>query len=266
MWIAVVPAYNEASSIAHVINNLKKIKIDLIVIVANGCSDNTCLVVYNTCKNSPLHLLTFPQPLGVDIPRAIGVAFAKKFNPTGVLFVDGDMKGNIAAPLGQLKESIQKGLDMSLTNCYPYIYLRSELATSVLKTRENLNRKLNLFNTIGLANPCHGPHAISARFLLEIPSLVVAIPPLALAMASQKKLSINVGSAIPHFLLGSNNRSTLHGNLIAKTIIGDCLQALSYVDSSSLHAVVNNNDYFMGYRPLRRFDILKNYLDKYGIN
>lgn len=266
MWIAIVPAYNEASSITCVINNLKKIQIDLIVVIANGCTDNTCLILYNSCKNYPIHLLTFPFPLGVDIPRAIGVAFAKKLNPTGILFVDGDMKGDIAVPLSQLKESIHKGLDMALTNCYPYVYLRSELATSVLKNREHLNRNLKIFNKIGLANPCHGPHAISARFLMKVPSLVIAIPPLALAFASKNELSIGVGTAIPHILLGSDNRGTLHGNLIAKTIIGDCLQALSYAENLSLRTVINNNEYAMGYRTLRRFDILKNYLDKYGIN
>jgi len=256
MHIAVIPACNEAESIPYVINSLQKINIDRIILVANGCIDATCEQALRSADENTLHLLNFPEQLGLDIPRAIGAAYARQFDPAVLIFVDGDMKGDISYALLDLITGIKKGLDMALTNCYPYIYQRSELALSVIKERETLNRRVGLFNKIGLASPCHGPHAVSRSFLQAVPDKIFAIPPLSLAYAAANGFGVGVAAAIPHNLLGSHFRNSKHAAMIAQTIIGDCRQALSYANGEPLESVLNSKEEQIGYRSGRRFDLL----------
>ena len=261
MWIAVVPAYNEENNIARVMENLIRSNIDKIVLVANGCMDKTCEQAVRTVVGKSLEILSFPEQLGIDVPRAAGAAYANLFHPEGIVFVDGDMKGEISYIVSELLKGIEKGLDLALTNCYPFIYQRSSLANTVLKHRELLNRRLGLFTQLGLATPSHGPHAISAKFLREVPVELLAIPPLALAFAAQKSLIIGVAAAIFHNLLGSSYRSAEHAKLIAETIIGDCQLALSFVKGQPLDAILSQENYSSGYQSSRRFDLLKTFLN-----
>lgn len=260
MWIAIVPAYNEENSISQVINNLNQANIKEIIIVANGCTDLTYELAIRNKENACLHILDFPQPLGVDTPRAVGAALAKKMNPTGVIFVDGDMKGNIAYTLINLMQDVEKGVDMALTNCYPYIQSRSKLAQLVLKEREMLNRKLGIFDKLGLASPCHGPHAVSRKLLEALPPKTIAIPPLSLVFAVLNLFTVNVAASISHHLLGSYARNNQHASLIAETIIGDCRQAIIYANHHSLEKAFADIIEPDGYRSKRRFDLLDNFL------
>ncbi len=256
MWIGIVPAYNEAESITQVINTLLLANIDLIILVANGCTDNTCELAARTAAPPALQIISFPEPIGIDMPRAIGVAVAKQFQPAGVIFVDGDMKGDLTETVLNLIDGIKQGLDMALTNCYPYVTRRSDLAVTVLQERSILNRKLGLYNKLGLASPSHGPHAVSRRFLECVPLKAFAIPPLSLAIAALNNLQIGVTAAIPHDLLGSDTRSSYHADLIAHTIIEDCRQAFRYIDGEPLAKVLNQTPEPDGYRIQRRFDLL----------
>lgn len=267
MWIAVVPACNEEKSIPLVINNLLGAEVDCIVIVANGCVDQTCTSASSFAKNIPFfHILNYKDPLGIDVPRAIGALFSLKLNPTGIVFVDGDMRGPIISTLKELISGVENGLDMALTNCYPFVSLRSDLATMVLNERELLNRKIGLFNKLGLASPSHGPHAVSNRFLQTVDLEALAIPPLSMAIAAKNQLSIGVSSAISHEKLGSESRDSLHATMIAETIIGDCRQALEYLEGTPLKEVLLNKKDLMGYRSLRRFDLLHEYKQTLNIN
>lgn len=256
MLIAVIPAHNEAASIPHVIETLHKINIGRIVLVANGCTDSTCEQALRCAKKNTLDMLHYPEELGVDLPRAIGAAYARRFEPSILLFVDGDMKGDIAYALLDLACGVQKGLDMALTNCYPFIYQRNELALDVISARENLNRRLGLFNKIGVATPSHGPHAISGALLRAAPEKIFAVPPLSLAYAALNSFKIGVAAAIPHKLLGSHFRNSEHATLIAQTIIGDCREALAYVNGKPLDEVIDCIASPNAYRSGRRFDLL----------
>ncbi|PKM88253.1 MAG: glycosyltransferase [Firmicutes bacterium HGW-Firmicutes-12] len=260
MWTAVVPAYNEENSIYHVMTNLNMPYISKIVLVTNGCTDHTQELAIKSTRKDSLHIIDFPEPLGVDIPRAIGAAYARKINSTGLIFVDGDMKGNISYAILELIQSIESGVDMALTNCYPYISNRSTLALSVLKERENLNRKLDLFDELGLASPCHGPHAISNNLLQMLPPELIAVPPLSLVFAVINNFSVRVATSIPHHLLGSHGRNNKHASLIAETIIGDCREALVYANNDDLEHSLDQEILPDGYRSKRRFDLLNNYL------
>lgn len=260
MWTAIVPAYNEEKSISQVIHSLNLADIKDIIIVANGCTDLTLELAIRHKENARLYIVEFPEPLGVDMPRAVGAVVAKKMNPVGAIFVDGDMKGNIAYNLISLKQGIEKGTDMALTNCYPYIQYRSKLAKSVLKEREALNRKLGIFDKLGLATPSHGPHAISGKLLRALPPETIAIPPLSLAFAVLNFFEVGVTASISHQLLGSHARNNEHASQIAETIIGDCRQALNYCSYRSLEKTLLYSDNADGYRTKRRFDLLDNFL------
>lgn len=261
MWIAVVPAYNEALSVSTVIKNLSQAKVDLLLLVANGCTDMTCSESLRAAKesNQLLKILHFPKPLGIDVPKAVGAAFALNYNPKGVLFVDGDMGGQLTPVFRDLMEAVEGGLDLALTNCYPTCQPHSELAEQVLEVRKSLNRHLNLYSRLQAATPSHGPHVFRGSLLKKIDLRNLAVPPKALVQAAWHSVNIGIGAAISHHLLGSAPRSALHSEKIAATIIGDCHEALRLLypalfDPALLKA------FLAGYHSERRFDILERVL------
>jgi hypothetical protein len=258
--IAVIPALNEGKNIDKVLQNLLPCNFQRIILIANGCNDLTEKKALQAMEKINLELLSFPTPLGLDIPRAVGAAYAKKHHPSGIVFIDGDMTGEITPSLHELLQGLKQGLDLALTNCYPTPSLSSDLADIVFKYRKKVNKKLGLFRKIGLATPSHGPHAISAHLLSQIPIKALAIPPLVLAFAVQNNFRVDIATTIPHDLLGSPIRSTEHAENIAATIIGDCQQALSYLEGTPLEDVLQAPGSPSTYRDARRFDLLERFL------
>jgi hypothetical protein len=262
MFAAVIPAQNEESQVGSVIRNLLQLPLDVLIPVVNGCYDQT-LQVCLSVPSSKIYTVYFPEPLGIDVPRAIGAHYAKELNVKGVLFIDGDMTGNFIRSLEQLILSLELGIDCALTNCYPYIYNRNMLAKKVLRYRELVNRKMNLFEQLGLASLSHGPHAVSQKLLQTIPVESLAIPPVELAVAKENNLSIEVATAIPHHHLGSPVKSLYHATMIAYTIIGDCIEALAILDNSP-RSRYEGNICYDGYHSRRRFDLLHQFLQYPG--
>lgn len=282
MWIAVIPACNEAASITTVLRHLQACHcLARLLVVANGCTDATEENARQAAaaqenagpkntgqeKAGQIEILSFPEPLGIDIPRAVGAAYAqKKYHPLGIVFVDGDLIGNLTVPVCNLINGLKQGLDLALTDCYPDEAPHSALAASVLKARETLNKQLKLDTKIGLATPSHGPHAISASLLAQLPPQVLAVPPLALAFAALHHYKIGVAATIAHDLLGSKIRSNDHAAKIAATIIADCKLALAYATGTTwpeVLAACTHSEGLMGYQKQRRFDLLNAFLDNF---
>ncbi|MFZ7102189.1 MAG: glycosyltransferase [Peptococcaceae bacterium] len=256
----IIPVKNEAASIIKTLDNCKELNVDLIIPVLNGCEDASKELILSHPLLEKIKIIEFSKPLGIDIPRAVGAAYAYKSGAGTFLFLDGDMQGKIAPHLRKLIHSVNyEQTDVALTNCYPYITLRSSTANTVLRYRERLNRSLGLFSSLGLANPSHGPHAISRRLLEYVPWKALAIPPLSLAMAAANLLKIQVAASIPHDLLLSPLRDDNHSALIAETIIGDCLEAISYLEGKPLNREEGGIRY-LGYHPYRKFELLEEYL------
>lgn len=262
----VIPVKNESQNIKRTLDNCQNLHFKKIIVVLNGCKDNSKEIILSHALKKYIHLIEFPEALGVDIPRAIGAAYVYKHDPSSVLFLDGDMQGDINQHLGDLVTAVaDHKLDMALTNCYPYITTRSSIANEVLYHRERLNRYLGVFAQLGLANPSHGPHTISQNLLENLPLYALAIPPLSLAMAIQANFKVQVATSVPHNLLLSPLRDEEHCVLIAETIIGDCLEALCYLKGE--HPLRENNGiYYSGYHTHRRFDILEEYLKTLNVN
>ncbi len=257
MFIAVIPAKNEARTLKKVIANLPDDQLDCIIPVLNGCTDNS-LDILNTINCPLLAPIWFAEPLGIDIPRAVGAIEASRLNAEGVLFIDGDMFGANKEILTKLILAVRnQKLDLALTNCYPTFTKCniSSAAACLLKVREELNRQLQLFNNIGTATPSHGPHAVSGKLLRLTDPADFAVPPMLLVKAIQAGLRIGVAAEITHTLLGSPLRSADHAYKITETIIGDCLSALHAKDGKIGPRTLDGRDY-IGYHHERRWDLI----------
>ncbi len=255
MFAAVIPAKNEEKSILAVLTNVLRLPVDYIIPVLNGCTDRT-LELIQSIPDTRLHTIYFTQPLGIDIPRAIGAVYARHLGVQGVLIVDGDMSGDIQVNLGQLLAALDSGTDIALTNCYPYISHRAKLAQIVLRFRQRLNRELDYLQTLGLSTPTHGPHALSARALNSIPPEAIAVPPLSLVWAHRASLTVKVATSIRHEDLHSPRKHRRHARLIAETIMGDCLMGLHLAQNEPVSRTLGHHN-LQGYHPERRFDILR---------
>lgn len=264
MWSVVVPAYNEEGRIGRVLNNLSVLPVDRLIVIANGCQDRTIDEV-RSFNDHRLKLRVFEHKLGVDVPRAVGAKIAFEYQSQGVLFVDGDMIGKFPEALMKLMERINSGWDMALINCYPVIPYRHHKSLAQLTTffRAKLNRKLNLFDKLGVASPSHGPHALSRRLLEVVPFKELAIPPVSLVLAHQAKLNIGVAAGIPHQELQSKPGDTLHWELTAQTIIGDCLEAISILEGKPRSRVWHGVE-MLGYHPERNWKLLQEFLNNYA--
>jgi len=263
MWSIVIPAYNEEGRIGQVLANLSVLPVDHLIVIANGCQDGTVEEV-RRFRDERLDLRVFEQKLGVDVPRAVGAKIAYEYRSQGVLFVDGDMTGNFTGVLLQLMERITDGWDMALLNCYPVIPYRPRDSLSQLITyfRAKLNRKLNLFDKLGIASPSHGPHALSRRLLETVPFRELAVPPVSLVLARQAGLQIGVAAGIPHRELQSKTGDARHWELTAQTIIGDCLEALCLLDGKPRSRLCHGVE-MLGYHPERNWELLQAFLDSY---
>ena len=255
MFAVVIPAKNEEKSILAALTTILRLPVSCIILVINGCTDRT-FELARSIPDPRLHILYFTEPLGIDIPRAIGALYARHLDVKGALFVDGDMSGDIYQNLLHLITAIESGIDVALTNCYPYITHRQKLANLVLRFRAKLNRELDLLKTLGLATPTHGPHALSERALHVLPFQAIAIPPLTLFWAKKSSLRIKVATSIPHEALHSPRKHREHARLIAETIIGDCLMGLALSRNTPFTRTLGKHE-LLGYHPERRFDILE---------
>lgn len=261
MIAVVMPVKNEGKRLRKTAETLLSIPVDLIIPVINGSSDNSWGII-RLIGSPRIRPLYFKDTLGIDVPRAFGAKAALDKGAAAVLFLDGDMSGNIAKNLADLISAVYKNTaDMVLTNCYPGDYMArlSSLASDVLEARVRLNREIGLEETIGAASPSHGPHAVSRRFLMSVPLREIAIPPVSLALASKNGLSVCVGTAIPHNKLGSPGKGSKHSDLIAETIIGDCIEAMHVYKNQRRQRLSGSVEY-LGYHPQRRWDLLDQFI------
>lgn len=253
---AVIPARNEAARIAAAIRTVRQTGIRHIVVVINGCHDHTREVV-RSLEQDDLALLTFREALGVDIPRAIGAAYALHLGARHVLFYDGDLIGPHRDELAHLISATETyHLDLALTDAYGTAYDLSLTRDLMPRLRLELNQRLGLEKRLGLSNPAHGPHIVSRHLLETIPLADLAKPPLVLAHAARAGLHIDALAHIPHAKLGSAHKGPTHFEQIRDTIIGDLLEALAVIQGRPRTREFRGLHYD-GYDSERRFDLLE---------
>lgn len=259
MLCVVIPVQNEAEHLGRVLANVLSLPVDFVLPVVNGSSDNSRKII-NAYPGRPEHrikMIHFEEPLGIDVPRAVGAFHARRLGADVVLFVDGDMAGNIRPALGKLVRAVKNGADLSLTDCYPAGSLgwATPMVGQLLEFRIKLNQALGLEH-LGFASPSHGPHAVSRRFLETIPFRELGIPPVTSVLAVRQGLRIEIAASLPHYKLGSPDRGAQHARWIAETIIGDHLEAFCVLENrkrSRSHGGVT----YDGYHHTRRWDLLE---------
>jgi|Deesub1362A_J573_1020465.scaffolds.fasta_scaffold00112_21 hypothetical protein len=259
MLCVVIPIQNEEERLGRVLDNVLALPVDLVLPVLNGSRDDSRRIV-KSYPEDRIRLIHFEEPLGIDVPRAVGAFYAHRLGADAVLFVDGDMVGEIRGTLEKLLQAVQGGVDLCLTNCYPTGSQSwpTSMVTQLLGVRKALTRALGLQH-LGPASPSHGPHAVSRRFLNAVPFRELAVPPVTLVLATQRRLRIGIAASLPHYELGSPDRGPQHARLIAETIVGDHLEAFCLLDnqkrSRSLLGIT-----FDGYHHTRRWDLLEQFM------
>lgn len=251
---AVIPAKNEAGNIGKVLKKTRVWAPDITVVVVNGCTDRTLEEVLETCPPNT-HIIEFDDPLGIDIPRAVGAKYAYDLGAEIIAFLDGDMVGDVGPTMIQLIKGVKRGSDIALVNCYPYITRRLPLTEKMLYFRKQLNHELGLLGTLGAASTSHGPHAVSRKLLTETGFPPLGVPPVEMAIAKQRNLDIKVHAAIPHLKLSSQIRPNSHSKLVAETIIGDCIEAIHLAKGMPRSRIWEGIKYD-GYHSRRRWDLL----------
>lgn len=254
----IIPAKNEAENISIVLKNTSLLEPDIIVVVVNGSTDHTLEKTFYH-DNAGIHIIEFKEPLGVDVPRALGAKYAYLWGAEIVIFIDGDMVGNIGPAVQGLISGVRKGTDLALVNCYPYITHRVEIVEKMLDFRRLLNQELGLFRTLGVASPSQGPHAVSRRLLEKIGFKPLAVPPMELALAKIANMEIQVHAALPSIFLEAGVKSQGHIKAITETIIGDCVEAINHLRGSTRKRSWEETIY-TGYNKERRFDLLEDSL------
>lgn len=252
MLAVVIPARNEAARIQGVVRGALKIPAEIVIPVLNGCTDMT-LEMVRRVSDPRIRPLVFKEPLGLDVPRIAGARAALEAGAKGVLFVDGDLNGQIQGRLAILASQVKRhGMDLALSDCYAGtpVPVRQSAARQVYVQRVALNEALGRAD-LGAAISSHGPIAVSRRLLEAIPLSSLGVPPLMQAHAVLAGLKVGVGVCIPHLELGSTKRDREHRQRVAETIIGDCLQARAVAEGRP-----GDRQGHVGYHHERRFDLL----------
>jgi glycosyltransferase involved in cell wall biosynthesis len=106
--LVIVPAYNEAESIGHVINDLKEYFPEGDVIVINdGSSDNTSSIV----RSFEVKVIDLPYNLGIGGAVQTGIKYADINNYDIAIQFDGDGQ-HMAKELHHIVKPIHDGADM----------------------------------------------------------------------------------------------------------------------------------------------------------
>jgi len=216
---AVVSARNEESTIGSVIDELKRLPLQEIVVVLNGSTDGTL----DEALKREVTIVHIPEALGHDVGRAIG---AKLAQAQTLLFVDGDFPVP-AERLAPFLRAVHRGADLALNDLSPFLGpFRSW--DGVTRVKALLNRSLGRPD-LGAASLTSVPHALSRRAVDTVGAQLLAVPPAAQAAAMLAGLAVCAPCAVD--VIGPNRRregNTGQGNPVARLIVGDHLEAIGY--------------------------------------
>jgi glycosyltransferase involved in cell wall biosynthesis len=263
MFAAIVPVFNEESRVGRLLGRLVALPaITEIYVIENGSNRSTKSEVqeaYHKNKNK-IKVIHFREPLGIDVPRAVGAKLAYDSKAEYAFFVDGDLVGEITHELSHaLSQTALKRPDLALIDCYPQAPARELCNEPLFFFRRLLNTELGLYDRIRIASPSHGPHLVSRRMLSLVPWQDFCIPPTLLAYAVAYHMRTEIIGTIPHIRLGSQIKNSTHSQLIVDTIAGDCLEALCMAKHVPRERVYEGKTY-SGYHGQRRFDLLNQFI------
>lgn len=218
---AIVTASNEEKTLPDVLAELRKLPLQEIIVVLNGCNDGSFAAVD---RDPRITRLNFPERLGHDVGRALGAAAA-----TGeiLLFTDGDICV-AAEDMAAFLIAVDRGSDLALNDLSPYIPpfpLQDEVTRCKAFLNYSLGRPELKANSLTAV-----PHAISRRVVETVGTKSLIVPPKAQALALARGLTasapISVDVIRKNRVRSSNSGA---GNAVAQMIIGDHVEALAAV-------------------------------------
>lgn len=217
--VAIVPAKDEAETVGDVVRSLLEVPVDEVLVVANGCTDNTAEVA----ADAGARVINFDDPLGHDVGRAIGAA---SVDADIYLFTDADI---VLPPSYYVPflNAVGEGLDVALNDLESIATPRSR--THIVNVcKKFLNAAMGL-EELGINSMTAIPHCLSRRALRLIGSKNLAVPPRAMVLARQAGLTMK-GVASVNVNTRNRVRPWVHLPGLGpmdELIIGDHLEALA---------------------------------------
>ncbi len=211
----IIPVMNEQRTLAGVIREAAGVhpKTEIIV-VANGCTDASARLA----RRLGAIVLEYKEPLGHDVPRAVGARHAKG---DVLLFIDGDMVVP-ARDLRPFAAAVLSGIDVALNDYDGPV--QSQEIHPVVSAKHTLNSFLGRPDLKG-ASLTAVPHALSRHAVLQLGYEALEKPPLAQTAAVLGGLGIRVVHGVN---VGRLNRSRIRlkqGDLLTPLVLGDHLEA-----------------------------------------
>lgn len=216
---AVVSASNEEKTLDAVLNELSRLPLQEIIVVLNGCSDNS----YALARAFPLVTIIYePERIGHDVGRAIGAQMA---TADTILFTDGDIVIK-AEQLAPFLYAVDTGIDMALNDLRPYLPTFAH-QDAVTRLKSYLNSVLNR-QDLGASSLISVPHALSKKCIHTIGYSSLIVPPLAQSTAIKRGCCVQAVASVD--VITKNRRRSGNvgkGNAVEQMIVGDHAEALS---------------------------------------
>ena len=250
-YSAIIPVGSEPDTIAEVIEETKNAGIDEIIVVLNGSDIETKQKV----MDSNVTVIEFDEPLGHNIPRAIGA-----LHSTGeiCLFLDSDFVIKATDIIPFLK-AIEAGADIAL-NELDILLDKAHPLHSVSAAKLFLNMTLKR-EDLSINSLTAIPHAMRKSVIEEIGYDHLMCPPLFQARAIQKGYKLEAAHYVdvvkPNKIRLQHRRQKDGRVESTDRILGDHVEALSY-----LLALDNRCGYTDGNR---KWDVLKEKPDRVAI-
>lgn len=215
----IIPVMNERYLLPAVIREAAKVYPQTeVIVVANGCTDDSAALA----RRLGARVLEYPDPLGHDVPRAIGAGQAKG---EVLLFIDADM----VIPASELRpfvREINAGSDIAL-NSYGGPVQTLDVHP-VVSAKYMLNSLLGRADLQG-ASMTAVPHAIRRSAAERIGVDLLAKPPLAQAAAMLAGLKTSRAHYIDVGRLNRRRNRPGRPDVLAPLIAGDHMEAIGLI-------------------------------------
>ncbi|WP_201318132.1 MULTISPECIES: glycosyltransferase [unclassified Paenibacillus] len=217
----VIPARNESTTIAYVIEEARSVHPESeVIVVVNGATDRTAEIA----AQMGAKVIRYSAALGHDVGRSLG---AKEARGDIILFLDGDIviSTDLLTPFVQ---AVENGADVAL-NKYQGRVNTKNVHTVVLSKRV-LNALLSS-SELGASSMTTIPHAISRKALRVIGCDNLAIPPKAQAIALTSGLHVAQACFVDVGKVNPKRRKS--PDPLSQLIVGDHLEAIHWLFSQS---------------------------------
>lgn len=216
----IVTARNEQKTIGKLLDNVKRLDPEEIIVIENGSQDKTLDII----RSHEVNCLSFPFPIGHDVGRMIGAREAKG---DILLFLDGDM---VLTPkqMRRFVKACEKGADVALNDINPF-YSASRMIDYVSMAKHFLNI-IARTSKLKYASLTAVPHAMRRSAVEAIGCENLAIPPKAQVIAAANGLKIHLVKGINVIRANKRRWYNRRGrNHVADMILGDHVEALQWL-------------------------------------